>query len=185
MAKQRHLTPEERQLWRRFTKDVERPDSSSLSNESLAVTGPRELHNNHALHSKTDHFPAPHSSIPSPSPDITPGQMHQLSSATARRFRRRHQPIEATLDLHGYNRDDAQHRFTAFIKSSADRGLRVICVITGYGKMKAGSGILKRELPRWVNYPENRRFILSFDHAKPHEGGIGAWVFYLRRKERV
>ncbi|MDG1287217.1 MAG: Smr/MutS family protein [Rickettsiales bacterium] len=116
--------------------------------------------------------------------DLQPDDMAGIHKRMAQRLRRGQEIPEGTLDLHGDTQMQASHHFQQFIHESSHAGLRVVRVITGYGKM-TGKGVLKAALPRWVNFPENRRLILSYHQARPEEGGSGAWVILLKRKERL
>ena len=55
-------------------------------------------------------------------------------------------------------------------------------LITGKGKADGGGerGVLRRELPRWLNQPRNRERVVALTPAQPRDGGDGA--FYLRLK---
>lgn len=180
----RRLTPQEQRLWYRFTHDVSRHHHPSPPAMEEAAFSPALPRFEQEMLSGVSASP-PRPTIATAEEDIAPGQMHLLNKATARRLRRGQQQPEATLDLHGYTRSEAQHHFQHFLHHCCQQGLRVVRVITGYGKMKAGTGVLRAELPRWVNLPENRALVLSFDQARPQDGGAGAWIFYLKRRERL
>ena len=61
---------------------------------------------------------------------------------------------------------------------AANDGLRTVLLITGKGR--GDGGVLRRELPRWLNQPRNRERIVAVTPARPKDGGEGA--FYLRLK---
>ena len=88
--------------------------------------------------------------------------------------------IEATLDLHGLSQDIAHDALTAFIQRAWGAGRRCVLVVTGKG-MK-GSGILKNQVPRWLNQSPLRERILGFSYAKPQHGGDGALYVLVRRQ---
>jgi DNA-nicking Smr family endonuclease len=48
--------------------------------------------------------------------------------------------------------------------------------------MGAG-GVLRAQVPRWLNEPANRARVLAFDYAQPKHGGLGAIYVLLRRKK--
>lgn len=83
-----------------------------------------------------------------------------------------------TLDLHGRT---AQRAFAALhdflADAHADR-VRVVEIITGRGTGEAG-GILRRELPMWLNLPALRPMVLAATH--PHSQNVGAVRVLLRR----
>lgn len=184
MTRTRHLTREEQQLWQRFTQDM-RPmhenEPSAVADPSVTLTA------------------QPVTTLPSASLttmpakagtttyDLHPGDTSGVDRRSIQRIRRGKLTPEATLDLHGYSQADAMHQFQLFIRHAVEQGIRLIRVITGHGKMRdySEAGILRQALPRWVNLPENRRYIINYENARPQEGGAGAWLILLRRKERL
>jgi DNA-nicking Smr family endonuclease len=56
--------------------------------------------------------------------------------------------------------------------------VRVVEIITGHGAGEAG-GVLKREVPLWLNLPNLRPFILGAAH--PHIRNTGAVRLLLRK----
>ena len=88
--------------------------------------------------------------------------------------------IEARLDLHGSNVQQAYARFSSFIARARERGLRCVCVITGTGDLRYGGGILRRSLHLWVH--THRERIVACCPAQPKDGGKGAFYLYLRKK---
>ena len=73
--------------------------------------------------------------------------------------------IEARLDLHGSNVQQAYARFSSFIARARERGLRCVCVITGTGDLRYGGGILRRSLHLWVH--THRERIVACCPAQP------------------
>ncbi len=100
---------------------------------------------------------------------------------TMERLRRGKLSIEARLDLHGYYQDVAQSELNSFISSCALSGRRVVLVITGKGSLSKGGGVLRKNLPDWLNQPSCRPYILAFCAARPEHGGGGAFYILLRR----
>lgn len=104
-----------------------------------------------------------------------------LDKSTAGRFAKGMMEIEATIDLHGLTQPVAHAALTRFVGGSADLGRRCLLVITGKGN-REGSGILRTEVPRWLNEPGLRGQILAFTHAQPKHGGTGALYVLLKRR---
>jgi DNA-nicking Smr family endonuclease len=101
-----------------------------------------------------------------------------LDSATWTRFRTGKLPPVRTLDLHGRSAQQAFHALSAFLaRAHADR-VRCVEVITGRGAPGAG-GLLRRELPLWLNLPELRPLVLAASH--PHAANEGAVRLLLRK----
>lgn len=174
----RALTPEEKRLWRHFTHDnqaINRCSERVESSEKPVKIKPKASYEAVALP------PTPQSWMP----DLQPGDLSQMDGRMAQRLRRGQLEPEATLDLHGYTQAEANHQFHHFLTDASARGIRVLRIITGYGKMSGGNGVLKAALPRWINLPENRRLVLGYHQARPEAGGAGAWMVLLKRKERL
>jgi len=86
---------------------------------------------------------------------------------------------ERTLDLHGRRAQDAHAAVHAFLAEAYADGLRCVAVITGRGSSPEG-GVLRRELPHWLNAPDLRRILLGAAH--PHSANTGAVHLLLRRR---
>ncbi|MDE7546572.1 Smr/MutS family protein [Acetobacter fabarum] len=98
-----------------------------------------------------------------------------------RRFHQGSMRVEKRLDLHGMVAQEAFVRLREFMDVAAHRGLRCVEIITGLGTGHEG-GILRRELPYWLERPEMRASILGL--AYPHEGNKGSVRVLLRRRRR-
>ena len=61
----------------------------------------------------------------------------------------------------------------AFLRAAHAEGLRCVEVVTGQG------GVLRRELPLWLNLPELRALVLAAAH--PHAANPGSVRLLLRR----
>jgi DNA-nicking Smr family endonuclease len=79
-----------------------------------------------------------------------------------------------TLDLHGYTAQRAFHALASFLRTAHAEGLRCVEVVTGQG------GVLRRELPLWLNQAEFRALILAAVH--PHAANPGSVRLLLRRR---
>lgn len=86
---------------------------------------------------------------------------------------------ERTLDLHGLRAQEAHHAVRGFVRASAAEGLRCIAIVTGRGSTPEG-GILRRELPHWLNAADIRPLLLGAAH--PHASNAGAVHVLLRRR---
>lgn len=87
---------------------------------------------------------------------------------------------ERTLDLHGRRAEEAHRAVTGFIASCHAQGVRCAAIVTGKGTGETG-GVLRRELPHWLNAPSLRHMILALAH--PHSANTGAVHVLLRRKK--
>ncbi len=84
-----------------------------------------------------------------------------------------------TLDLHGKTAQAAFHALQRFLHAASADHVRCVEIITGRGSGEAG-GVIRRELPFWLNQAGLRTLILAAAH--PHAANPGATRVLLRRK---
>lgn len=122
---------------------------------------------------------------PAPSlPEIAHGDVAGVDKRTAQRMRRGQLPIEARIDLHGLTEEDAHRALVSFVIGAQGAGRRCVLVVTGKGLRQDGrAGVLRRNVPRWLNEAPNRARILAFCHAQPRDGGEGALYLLLKRRK--
>lgn len=89
-------------------------------------------------------------------------------------------PIEAVLDLHGMGQEKALDALRRFIPSHAHRGRRMVLVITGKGERL--QGVLRQNLPEWLNLSDLSSYVLKIAQAQPKDGGAGAYYVLLRHR---
>jgi DNA-nicking Smr family endonuclease len=87
---------------------------------------------------------------------------------------------ERVLDLHGRQAQDAHAAVRSFLAGAMIDGLRCVAIVTGKGG--AEGGVLRRELPHWLNAPDLRPMLLGAAH--PHPSNPGAVHVLLRRATR-
>ena len=126
--------------------------------------------------------PPPPPPPPAPAePELRHGEAPGLDKRTRTRLRRGQVDIEATIDLHGLTRTEAHRALNAFLEGSQNAGRRSVLVITGKGSR--GEGVLRDQVPSWLNAEPNRRMIRAFSHAAPKDGGQGALYVLLKRRK--
>ncbi len=111
---------------------------------------------------------------------LSEGDIHAMDKKTGQRFRNGEMPIDAVLDLHGHTLDSGFKALVKFIYEQNRRNARCLLLITGKGGF-LGRGVLKAEVPAWINSPEIRSLVLSYTLAKPKDGGEGAFYILLKR----
>lgn len=121
--------------------------------------------------------------------DLSHGVTIGIDKRQADRFRGGRLEIDGKIDLHGRSQAEAHDALHDFLHRAHRAGKRCLLVITGKGGNKAlgaepSRGILRQAVPRWLNEPGLRRFILAFDHARPQHGGEGA-LYVLLKRERA
>lgn len=85
---------------------------------------------------------------------------------------------ERTLDLHGKRVQEAHGAVRGFLSEAVADGLRCVAIVTGKGSTAEG-GVLRRELPHWLNAPDLRGLLLGAAH--PHRANAGSVHLLLRR----
>jgi len=135
--------------------------------------------------------PRPVAPVKRAEPAIEHGRAAGVDRRSAERLRRGRLPVEARLDLHGHTQDQAHAALDHFLGEAQARGLRCVLVITGKGTTTraatgaatGASGVLRGQVPRWLNEPGNRARVLAFDYAQPKHGGLGALYVLMRRRK--
>jgi DNA-nicking Smr family endonuclease len=103
-----------------------------------------------------------------------------LDKSSWNRFRTGKLPAARTLDLHGRTAQSAFHALERFLHAAHAEELRCVEIITGRGAGEHG-GVIRRELPHWLNLPSLRPLVLAASH--PHERNTGSTRLLLRRKK--
>jgi DNA-nicking Smr family endonuclease len=120
-----------------------------------------------------------------PAIELSHGQIVGLDRRSAERLSAGRLPIDGRLDLHGLTQAEAAERLATFVAGAHSAGKRCLLVITGKGLVRDGGGILREQVPRWLNQAPNRARVLAFDYARPQHGGTGALYVLLRRRREA
>jgi DNA-nicking Smr family endonuclease len=74
--------------------------------------------------------------------------------------------------------------------NASNDGLRLVLVITGKGKVKdedgpipIRQGVLRHQVPQWLEAPPIGSLVLNIRQAHLRHGGGGAYYVYLRRRD--
>ncbi len=153
MAKDRQLTPEERRHWRQEV-GLERKE--------------REVR---ALDARPESSAALKRALPA---------LEVLTGREAERATKPFGRAQATLDLHGMGKLDAYEATRAFIHDAFTAGARHVVIITGKGR--TSDGILRANLPHWLNEPALRRMVGTIAQGARDKGGSGVFHVLLKRR---
>jgi DNA-nicking Smr family endonuclease len=126
---------------------------------------------------------------------VTPPALATFDRNNVRKIRSGRLEVEARVDLHGMSQHEAHAALRTFLARSHSRGLRFVLVITGKGKTTDASdalpadgdrerGVLRRNVPRWLEEPDVRSIVVSYTTAAIQHGGEGALYVHLRTKDR-
>ncbi len=189
------LSAEDRDLWRHVNRDTVPLKGRDYGAGAFAemMRGEEEAHS-----SKRSDIPKPQkpqadprlllrTRTPTPAPRgraelLAHGSSAGLDRRNAERLKRGKMNIEATLDLHGMTQAQAHGALSRFIQRSEAGGLRCVLVITGKGIAKESGGVLRNQVPNWLNEPGNRERIIAFNYAQQSHGGTGALYVLLKRR---
>ncbi len=99
---------------------------------------------------------------------------------------------ESTIDLHGYNLDEANKKIKDLILKSYKQQVSRLKVITGKGLHSKNEndpyiskdfGILKNSVPEYIkNNNELIHLVKEIKEAEIKDGGSGAFYIYLKKK---
>lgn len=90
---------------------------------------------------------------------------------------------DGIIDLHGYNLKEAKIKLITYVFQAFNNNKRNILIITGKGLNK--TGLLKKEVPIWLNQKEVKKILISYENAPRSFGGEGALVIRLKNKQKV
>jgi DNA-nicking Smr family endonuclease len=176
----RSLRDEERALWGHVTRSVSplrRRKAVAAVEAPPAEAPPRD---------EKPKTKAPTAIAPAPvrAPKAPP--LAPLDRRLKQKVARGKEPIDARIDLHGMTQSEAHHALVRFLRSAQRDGARMVLVITGKGARPgadpfAERGVLKRQVPLWLESAELRPVVIGFEQASTGHGGQGALYVRLRR----
>lgn len=189
MARGRQLNKEEQSLWDNFANRIktihtdkqkevslpkvtfhERPDNKTklLANahRSQKLTQTDGFIQYYKLFKKKQEQPAVQKAF------IAIGEKQAgLDTNTWKKLYKGQMQPEKILDLHGYTAQRAFFVLEEFLIRSQRNNIRCVEVITGIGTGYKEGGILKRELPYWLNRPVIHALILGTTYPAQWNGG--------------
>ena len=199
MTRKRRLRPEERELWDQVARSADPLHPQKKRKQAEGATPspdkakPKE---NGETREPLSPFDVGQSARrqtetlipPETSSDRLRGQPVRMDSKAFTRLKRGKLSPEARIDLHGMTLDRAHGALNRFILQSQGRGLRLVLVITGkgaredpYDPLPRPRGVLKRQVPMWLQQPPLAQAVLQTAPAHIRHGGDGALYVYLRR----
>jgi DNA-nicking Smr family endonuclease len=179
--RRRALSEEERALWESVTKQAKplRKSSRAAKPQEISSVAETPLAAKPAVSqpslpsAKIQRTPKPEG--PPPLAPLGRRERSQLS--------RGRKEIDARLDLHGMTQTRAHRALSGFLQRAHSEGLTFVLIITGKGRLGAESerGVLRRQVPQWLNLPEFRALVVGFEEAHIGHGGEGALYVRIRR----
>jgi DNA-nicking Smr family endonuclease len=90
--------------------------------------------------------------------------------------------VQAWLDLHGMNRQEARFALDEFLLESVRASLSCVRVIHGRGRHShKQQSILKDSIQHWLCSRRLGRHVIAYTSARRYDGGDGAVYILLRR----
>ena len=177
MSKGRSLSDDERALWDTVTRAIAplRKRKAKKREESASAAAAPPL----AKPARAAKM-APAAAPKTQAPPLAP-----LGRRMRSKLARGSEPIDDRIDLHGMTQADAHAALAHFLRRAQARGARVVLVITGKGARAVDAfserGILKRQVPHWLESAALRPLVVGFESAGIGHGGAGALYVRLRR----
>ena len=188
----RRLRPDELELWQKVAETADRmhPDHSG----PLPLPKPKPTRPPQPRLTQFTLGQSAHNALPGH--DLAKGPSERLKARDLRmdrktftRMARGKLDPEARIDLHGMTLDRAHVALSRFILTAHHQGKRLVLVITGKGKTRDEDhgpvaqrrGVLRHQVPHWLDLPPLSQAVLQVVHAHLSHGGEGAYYVYLRR----
>jgi DNA-nicking Smr family endonuclease len=200
----KHLDGDDHALWSHTTRSVkplsrikgrhhqafERAEEvAGRSKARVPPTKTAHESNGKAIQAKASSLPKAESPAKASLPPIA-----QFDRKHVRKIRSGQVEIEARIDLHGMRQDEAHAALTRFLHRCQSKGQRWVLVITGKGRAADADrysafdmtssrqrGVLRLNVPRWLDEPQLRPLVVSYTTAALSHGGEGALYVHLRK----
>ena len=104
------------------------------------------------------------------------------SNGQSNSYKNRKVRPEGVIDLHGYRLHNARIALQKYILNAYEKNIRNILIITGKGYNN--KGILKKEVPLWLNDQSLMNFLVNFEIAPKKFGGDGALMVKIKNKKK-
>jgi DNA-nicking Smr family endonuclease len=178
--RKRALSEEEQVLWESVAKQIK-----PLRRRPRAPKPPAEEPPVAAKSASPTKLPPPARPAKAARPDKpAPPPLAPLGRRERSQLSRGRKEIDARLDLHGMTQTRAHRALLSFLQRATSEGLTFVLVITGKGRAvgpESERGVLRRQVPEWLNLPEFRALVVGFEEAHIGHGGEGALYVRVRR----
>lgn len=181
--RRRSLSDDERALWETVTraiKPLRRRKVKAEGNEVAKVEPPSSVPSPKPLRTATKA-----TLLPAPKQRPAPPPLAPFERRLKQKLSRGKEEPDARIDLHGMTQADAHAALAHFLRRAQHDGARIVLVITGKGTQGADPyttrGVLKRQVPMWLESAEMRMFVVGFESAGIGHGGSGALYVRVRR----
>ncbi len=101
-----------------------------------------------------------------------------LQHAVLKKLRKGKFGLDAEIDLHGLNSNEAKRQLLHFLHDCVENGCRCVHIVHGKGYRSVGNHpVLKNELNVWLRQHQD---VQAFCSAPPKDGGAGAVYVLLK-----
>ncbi|MDK2124607.1 Smr/MutS family protein [Parachitinimonas caeni] len=175
--------PSDAELFQREVADVTPLPAPSKVAHDLPQPPPRALQHEQDEHevmhdAMTDYWPWDELETGEELLYLRPGQRLD----TLKKLRRGHWVVQAQLDLHGMNSDQARLAVGVFVHECRRQNRCCVRIIHGKGRGSFNKEpVLKNKLRNWLT---QRDEVLAFCQARPVDGGAGAVIALLKGPAR-
>ncbi len=196
------LTEEDREMWARVAESIAPLDRDRAIVPAMPevqieapISAPALPKSSAPSRAATGLGRTPPPPPPQPPRPAAPPPLSSLDRRKHRQIASGRVTIDARIDLHGMTQSEAHATLRAFLYGCAARGDRNVLVITGKGSPAARTehwdtsgrsdrGVLRRNVPRWLDEPDLRGLVIGTSSASARHGGSGALYVQLRARRR-
>ncbi len=118
-------------------------------------------------------------------PEYIEGTSGDIPVGTAKNLHRGKFSIQAHLDLHGLNVQDAKEVFERFLRWAVVTGKRGVLIIHGRGLASPAEPVLKTKVIEWMTHGPWRKWVAAYASARLYDGGTGATYVLLRNRPAI
>jgi len=115
-------------------------------------------------------------------PEYIEGTGYNVSPDFTRRLHRGEFSIQAHVDLHGLNVEDARDAFDTFFRDAITTGKRGVLIVHGRGLSSPAEPVLKTKVVAWLTSGPWRKWVIAFTSARSCDGGAGATYVLIRQR---
>jgi DNA-nicking Smr family endonuclease len=181
--RRRELSEEEKTLWRGVARSVrplrKAPRRVAEDAPPAAAVPARPVPKGRVLTTVAPQRAATPAAPPGPPPLAAFARREKQQIARGRTA------IDARIDLHGMTQAEAHAALVRFLRRAQHDGAKLALVVTGKGSRAADGaserGVLRRQVPLWLQLPDLRDAVVGFEEAHVGHGGEGALYVRLRR----
>ena len=120
-------------------------------------------------------------------------KIFSLNKKTLKKIKKNSVRPDKILDLHGKSQIEAKNMIFNFIINCYRNNDKFLLIITGKGSkisdenlfLEKGSGVLKRNFPKWIKEDYISKYIISSSLAHDINGGEGAFYVFLKRNKNL